>query len=290
MWLAPNGGYVGVGTNAPTDTLHVNGSFRLVDGTQTNGYVLKSDANGVASWQIPDGTGNTVFYVNTYFTGNTSATCITNIFASNINSCSPLHINNLNNGNVLISENGGNVYIGSVSAVTNTSTLYVGDASGNANITIRGGMGLLRSLSVDDNNDSASPGANFEVVGGAGYNSIGYGELRLLGGPGGDGGVVVVNGGLNVGLGYNYVHIQPYVNPGDGLPGRVGIGNVGLLDSLLTVEYPAGNGQFRLVTPYTPTGSGDISGNQGQIAWDEQYLYVKTIGNGWGRILLDFGF
>jgi hypothetical protein len=42
---------VGIGTNTPDERLHVNGSFKLTDGTQANGYVLISDANGKASWQ-----------------------------------------------------------------------------------------------------------------------------------------------------------------------------------------------------------------------------------------------
>ncbi len=47
---------VGIGTNTPDERLHVNGSFKLTDGTQANGYVLTSDANGKASWQNPSGT------------------------------------------------------------------------------------------------------------------------------------------------------------------------------------------------------------------------------------------
>jgi hypothetical protein len=48
---------LGLGTNTPTATLHVDGTFRLVDGTQALGYVLTSDANGNAHW-APPGTGS----------------------------------------------------------------------------------------------------------------------------------------------------------------------------------------------------------------------------------------
>ncbi|MFH2094383.1 MAG: hypothetical protein ABIJ16_01685, partial [Bacteroidota bacterium] len=41
-----NGTNVGIGTAAPATKLHVNGSFRLTDGTQAAGRVLTSDANG----------------------------------------------------------------------------------------------------------------------------------------------------------------------------------------------------------------------------------------------------
>jgi hypothetical protein len=46
---------VGVGTGAPDATFQVNGSFKLVDGNQSNGKVLTSDANGVATWQTASG-------------------------------------------------------------------------------------------------------------------------------------------------------------------------------------------------------------------------------------------
>lgn len=41
---------VGIGLNNPTHTLHVVGKFKYQDGTEANGAVLTSDANGVASW------------------------------------------------------------------------------------------------------------------------------------------------------------------------------------------------------------------------------------------------
>ena len=90
-----NGVNVGIGTTAPSTTLHVQSTtspgFRLVDGTQAAGKVLTSDANGNASWQTPAGSagaGSTVYtnigstrnpaYVNTPVTdgsGNNSTTC-----------------------------------------------------------------------------------------------------------------------------------------------------------------------------------------------------------------------
>jgi len=48
-----DGTNVGIGTMTPTAKLHVNGTFRLVDGTEGAGKVLTSDASGNASWQTP---------------------------------------------------------------------------------------------------------------------------------------------------------------------------------------------------------------------------------------------
>lgn len=44
---------LGIGTTNPVDELHVIGSIRMVDGTQGNGYVMVSDANGTGSWVDP---------------------------------------------------------------------------------------------------------------------------------------------------------------------------------------------------------------------------------------------
>jgi len=48
-----NGTNVGIGTTSPTAKLHINGTFRLADGTEGAGKVLTSDASGNASWQTP---------------------------------------------------------------------------------------------------------------------------------------------------------------------------------------------------------------------------------------------
>ena len=83
----------------------ITDNFRMTSGA-TNGYVLTSDASGNGIWLDPSGGGGT-------FTGNTSATCITDLFVSNVNSCSPLHVQSTSSGDVLIGENGGvNVGIG----------------------------------------------------------------------------------------------------------------------------------------------------------------------------------
>jgi hypothetical protein len=49
--LQNDGGNVGIGVASPTAKLHVNGTFKVTDGTQAAGKVLTSDASGNASWQ-----------------------------------------------------------------------------------------------------------------------------------------------------------------------------------------------------------------------------------------------
>ena len=43
----------GIGTITPSAKLHVNGTFKVTDGSQGAGKILTSDAAGLASWQQP---------------------------------------------------------------------------------------------------------------------------------------------------------------------------------------------------------------------------------------------
>lgn len=59
-------GNVGIGTLTPTSALHVVGSPTFVDGNQSAGKVLTSDANGVGSWQAPSvGGGSSSQWITT---------------------------------------------------------------------------------------------------------------------------------------------------------------------------------------------------------------------------------
>lgn len=60
---------IGIGTDTPTERLHVAGSVRIVDGTQAAGSVLTSDANGKGSWK--DVNANKA-YAEIYNTANLS--------------------------------------------------------------------------------------------------------------------------------------------------------------------------------------------------------------------------
>lgn len=55
--------------------------------------------------------------------------------------------------------------------------------------------------------------------------------------------------------------------------------------ALLDVAGAAGYNQLRLRTSYTPSSTADANGHTGDIAWDGNYLYIKTAA-GWKRTTL----
>ena len=105
-----NTGNVGIGTvTAPTEKLHVGGNALIEGLAGVGNRSVGVDTNGK-------------LIISSGFTGNTLLTCISDIYVSNIHSCSPLHIQPTNTGDVYISENGGNVGIGTI---TPTSKLHL---------------------------------------------------------------------------------------------------------------------------------------------------------------------
>ena len=77
-----NTGNVGIGTNAPTEILDVNGQIRMRTGA-TSGYVPASDANGVMIWTDPNTlvTPTTTIFANTSgVTSNENGTYATDDF------------------------------------------------------------------------------------------------------------------------------------------------------------------------------------------------------------------
>ena len=104
------------GTEMPSSNLQIGGTgttgtFQYRDGNQQNGYVLTSDADGNATWQVPTGGGGG----GGTFTGNTSASCITDLYLTNIYGCG-------NDVNIISTTNiTGNTYINGTLYATSKS-------------------------------------------------------------------------------------------------------------------------------------------------------------------------
>ncbi|SDX51707.1 hypothetical protein SAMN05444411_106121 [Lutibacter oricola] len=69
-----NNANIGIGTSDPTEKLQVNGSVKIVDGTEGDGKVLTSDSNGKASWK-----SNTTVYVGQFIISATGNKIITGL-------------------------------------------------------------------------------------------------------------------------------------------------------------------------------------------------------------------
>jgi hypothetical protein len=69
--------------------------------------------------------------------------------------------------------------------------------------------------------------------------------------------------------------------------GNVGIG-IDSPNSTVDINGTAMQ-QLRLRNPGGPSATTDLNGREGDFAYDDLYLYVKT-GGGWGRVALDFAF
>jgi hypothetical protein len=124
-------------------------------------------SNGTLSLERNDGV--TILISGFSFTGNTSADCITDLYVSNLNSCSPLHIQNISSGDVLIVENGnGNVGINNPNPTSTLDIIGGFTVSGTSNLN-----GVLNVIG------STSPQyvTFFKGVNGTGANfAIGVGD------------------------------------------------------------------------------------------------------------------
>jgi hypothetical protein len=76
---------LGIGTDAPTQKLDINGQIRVRGGNPGNGKVLTSDANGVASWQIPAVSGSGSASRIAFWNSSNTLSSNANLFWNNTN-------------------------------------------------------------------------------------------------------------------------------------------------------------------------------------------------------------
>jgi hypothetical protein len=74
-------------------------------------------------------------------------------------------------------------------------------------------------------------------------------------------------------------------NPTDDGGTALQVNGAGSYSSRVTITGANGYAQLRLVTSYTPTSSADTNGTTGDIAKDDNYIYLKT-STGWKRAAL----
>ncbi|HLP63244.1 tail fiber domain-containing protein [Flavobacterium sp.] len=170
-------GNTGIATPNPTNTLHVVGSVRFENGTQDNGRVLTSDANGVATWQSPNlsgawlTTGNVVNETLDFIGSTNDADLIfkrNNIFAGTIteallqNTSFGLGSNRLGSANTAFGFNTLNVNNGNNNTALGSSALR-NNSNGGQNTGI--GFGSLLSNTTGNNNTSLGSSLNLNTQG-----------------------------------------------------------------------------------------------------------------------------
>ncbi len=291
---------IGIYTPAPTATLQLGdatgdtATFRYIDGNQSDGYVLTTDTDGNATWKEP-----------TTFTGNTSGSCITDLYVTNIHGCSPVNVQTdleIKGTHTLLSD--------SSTLADNWSTLT---SLFNGQI-INYDTDSSNALILSNNNPSGSTGMFFG-------NLDGYPSTRRTGFLSYYGTAHTRGGTPNVGTGFfrNKVVLQSQ-SDADGLVISPGIGDVNATlwfeingNSVGIVDTDKGNWGFGLNSDGTempnatvqigssgstatmvyhptnvPATSGD-TGNVGEMSWDDTYFYIRT-NTGWGRVALDYAF
>ena len=159
-------GYVGIGTETPSSRLHVSGNTKIDGGLVTNTVSA------------------TTYYNLPYFTGNTSATCITNIYTSNVNSCSPLHIQPVNSGDVYISENGGTVGIGTTTVdiiAPETLTLSAKSTTSYNIITAKSNVNNYTQLNIINKSYGVNASADVVATNNTGNESTNFIDMGING-------------------------------------------------------------------------------------------------------------
>jgi len=198
-------GNMGIGTNAPTQKLDVNGNLRLSgafmpgNSAGTSGYVLQSNGAGTApSWVSASGFASGV----TWMQGGNSLSGTTN-FGTNSNHSLPFITNNIERMRLT---NTGNLGIGtSTFNGTNPEKLLV-DAGTTTSVNAIVGKGSIDSyLQLNIQNNSAGTSASSDVVATAnnGSETTNYIDMGINGGNYTGGVMGAANDGYLYNLGQN---------------------------------------------------------------------------------------
>jgi len=85
----------------------------------------------------------------------------------------------------------------------------------------------------------------------------------------------------------SYGVYQSGANVSNYFAGNIGVGSGNTApSSLIDLAHTNGYDQLVLRTPYTPTSSADTNGDPGQVAWDNNYIYIQVSGGVWKRAAL----
>ena len=274
MWVA-NTGNVGIGTTTPSTALHIKGTLA------GKGYMTIENTVHLAKLQLKSSiyTGNLVMDgTGGYISGGGL------ILDSGTNP----RIQFLQCGASKMSIVSGNVGIGTTAPNSKLHVKALGATSATFGLKVENSDDTKDLSFRDDGEFKISHGsANKFKIDPNGYTDI-NGRLTIYNNVSSSSYVLTVKGGNN-----QTGNLQRWVNSSNtelavvSASGKFGVGTTAP-DSKVHINGTAMQ-QLRMETAGGPSSAGDTSGRIGDMAYDDNYFYIKTA-NGWGRIALDFGF
>jgi hypothetical protein len=163
------------GTLSATTYLNLPKDIFVTGGTYSNGTTTFTNNSG--------GTFNVTGFM-TGFTGNTSATCITDLYVSNVNSCSPLRIQPNSTDPVYISQSGGNVAIGTptLDGTAPEALVVSGSSTTSYNLVVgRANVNNYAQLNIINKSSGTSSSADVVATNNTGTELINYIDMGING-------------------------------------------------------------------------------------------------------------
>ncbi|MCU0359178.1 MAG: tail fiber domain-containing protein, partial [Bacteroidia bacterium] len=263
-------GNVGLNTNAPSARLHVNGSFRLVNGSEGANRILTSDALGNATW-------STVASFAWGLTGNAGTSTLTNFIGTSDNVGLAFRTNSV--GRMII-DNTGNVGVGTIAPAARLNVdggqiLISNNASGfnhsNAGVTmltqIAGGAGWFGTFSNHPLNFYTNNGSPALTVG-TGLQVVANGNMGTTGE------MAVDNTGLNNGTSTNSLRFGSFVSGEAIASKRTATGNQFGLDfyTASTNRMSITNTGLVGINTNNPTQRFHVAGTQGNFFVNPDFI------------------
>jgi len=172
-------GKLGVGTEAPTDELHVEGAIRMVDGNQAAGFIPVSDADGKMVWTDPTGiSGSLDEIVDADNDTKIEVEATADEDTIRFTIAGTEHFK-MSAGRLEVTNTGGSVFIGEGAGanddVSSNDNTFVGYEAGLTNVS--GSLNVYVGNKAGRNNESS--GSNVMVGFGAGELNTGQNNVIL---------------------------------------------------------------------------------------------------------------